>query len=176
MENRKYEKHGLSGTRIYLIWADMKARCINSNNPEYKNYGGRGITYDPRWEYFINFYEEMNSSYSDTLTLDRINPNGNYCKDNCRWITKGAQGRNQRMRVTNKSGYTGVYLKIDRRNKIYKYWTSMWYEDGGKIKYKYFSIKKYGYSKAYNMAVKFRENKIKELILKGYEYTDFHGK
>lgn len=96
-------KHGMYGTRFYNIWQGMKQRCRDSNVREYKYYGGRGITYQDSWEEFENFKEEMYESYQkhfeehdgDT-TLDRINTDGNYCKENCRWITNLEQQGNKR--------------------------------------------------------------------------------
>lgn len=82
--------------REYHSWNCMKNRCNNSNLKEYKNYGGRGITYDPKWETFEGFYEDMGERPENT-SLDRIDVNGNYCKENCRWATKEEQQRNQRV-------------------------------------------------------------------------------
>ena len=78
--------HGMSRTRIYKIWEDMKKRCDNKANKYYKNYWGRGITYDIKWKDFEGFYKDMKDSYEDNLTLDRIDNNGNYYKDNCQWV------------------------------------------------------------------------------------------
>jgi len=80
--------HGMSNTRIYKIWEDMKKRCDNPSTKCYKNYGGRGITYDPKWAKFEFFYNEMKDGYSDDLTLDRIDINKGYYKENCQWVTK----------------------------------------------------------------------------------------
>ncbi len=80
--------HGMSYTRIYKIWEDMKKRCDNTNNKYYHNYGGRGIIYDPEWKTFEGFYEDMQYGYQDDLTIDRKKSNLNYTKDNCQWITK----------------------------------------------------------------------------------------
>lgn len=63
---------------------------------KYKIYGGRGITYHNDWCLFKNFYHDMISNYKDNLTLDRIDNNGNYCKENCRWITMKENCRNKR--------------------------------------------------------------------------------
>lgn len=89
--------HGMYGTRIYKIWEGMKSRCDNPNNSRYKNYGGRGITYCKEWEDFCNFEEwALSNGYEDNLTLDRIDVNGNYEPDNCRWITNKEQQNNKR--------------------------------------------------------------------------------
>lgn len=83
--------------RLHNIYYKMKQRCDNPNNTDYKNYGGRGITYCQDWRDFQFFSDwAITHGYSDTLTLDRINVNGNYCPDNCRWITIEQQQRNRR--------------------------------------------------------------------------------
>ncbi|PZM86336.1 hypothetical protein DLH72_01205 [Candidatus Gracilibacteria bacterium] len=87
-------KHGLTKTKIWYIWCSMKGRCNNPNNKDYKRYGGRGIKYDKKWEDFLGFYSDMGETYKDGLELDRIDNNGNYCKENCRWTTRKTQNRN----------------------------------------------------------------------------------
>lgn len=93
---KRSTKHGLSYSRIHRIWKAMKERCTNPNNSHFKHYGSRGISYDPKWEDFRNFYEDMKEGYSDKLTIDRIDVDGNYCKSNCRWATNSQQQLNKR--------------------------------------------------------------------------------
>ena len=89
--------HGMSGTRFYTEWVDMKNRCYNENNVGYHIYGGAGITVCDRWKNsFENFYEDMHQGYRDDLTIDRIDPTKGYSKDNCRWATYAEQNRNKR--------------------------------------------------------------------------------
>ena len=91
--------HGKSDTRIYSVWAHMKSRCSNPNDSGYKRYGGRGISVCPEWSSFNKFYRDMKEGYSDALTIDRIDNNGNYCKANCKWSSKEQQSRNTRRNV-----------------------------------------------------------------------------
>ena len=87
-----YAKHGHNRpgrmSPTYRSWQKMKDRCSNPNNNRYARYGGRGITYDPKWETFEGFLEDMGEKPSKDYSIDRIDNNGNYCKDNCQWITK----------------------------------------------------------------------------------------
>ena len=66
----------------------MKTRCTNTNVPNYDRYGGRGITYNPKWETFGGFWEDMEEGYSDEYEIDRIDVDKGYYKENCQWITK----------------------------------------------------------------------------------------
>lgn len=94
----KYSKHHLSGTRLYDCWRCMKRRCYEKSRHNYKDYGGRGITVCDEWlKDFKNFADwALLNGYSDELTLDRINVNGNYEPSNCRWATNKDQQRNKR--------------------------------------------------------------------------------
>lgn len=96
----KLEWHGMYGTRLSNIWKGMLQRCFNENSPVYDRYGGRGITVCEEWLTFSNFYKwAEHNGYSDSLSLDRINNNGNYCPQNCRWADDETQGNNKRNNV-----------------------------------------------------------------------------
>ena len=95
---KKSLKHGMSGTKTYESWASMKARCLNPNHKNYKNYGGRGIVICECWlgkNGFQNFFNEMGEKPKG-LSIDRIDNNKGYCKSNCRYATQKQQLNNIR--------------------------------------------------------------------------------
>lgn len=91
-------KHGYTGTRIYRIWKNMKTRCYNQNSPQFKYWGARGISICDEWKNsFESFMKwSMDHGYSDELTIDRINNDGNYQPSNCRWTDYSTQNKNRR--------------------------------------------------------------------------------
>ena len=94
MLSKKNKTHGMRRTKIYNTWSLMKARCLNKNSPNYRYYGGRGITICAKWLTFENFYKDM-GNVPKGKSLDRKNNNKGYCKSNCKWSTPKEQANNR---------------------------------------------------------------------------------
>lgn len=88
---------GVSSHPLYRIWQDMKSRCRTPSHHRYKDYGGRGITVDPRWDDFWVFVADMGPRPNDVRhVMDRIDNDGSYTPENCRWTTYSVSAINRR--------------------------------------------------------------------------------
>jgi hypothetical protein len=88
-------RHGMTGTKLYDSWKGMRARCSNPSHISYKNYGGRGISVCNEWQDFENFYADMGDR-PEGATLERIDNDKGYSKDNCKWASWSENNRNRR--------------------------------------------------------------------------------
>lgn|SRR4030043_432122 len=119
---KKYiTKHGLSKSPIYKVWHAMMQRCYNPNCKGYKNYGGRGITISDRWKNFDNFYNDFGKykpKHNIKLSIDRIDNNGNYSKENCRFADIKTQLNNTSRNIL--LTYGDITKTLTQWNEIYK--------------------------------------------------------
>lgn len=109
--------HGATNTPLYRTWSGIRTRCLNPRSQHYKNYGGRGITIDDRWQGangFANFAADMGPKPGPGYSIDRKDNDGNYEPDNCRWATGTEQSNNQR---------SNVRVTIDGETKTLMQWT-----------------------------------------------------
>ena len=89
--------HGMTNTRLYTVWVSMKARCLNTKNKRYEQYGGRGIKICEDWKSFEPFRDwALENGYNDNLSIERIDVDGNYDPQNCKWIPMSDQAKNTR--------------------------------------------------------------------------------
>ena len=107
-------RHGKSKTRLYHIWAHMIQRCEDPKSNRFHLYGGRGVSVCKEWrEDFMNFYSwAIQNGYTDTLSIDRIDVDGNYEPSNCRWATMSEQNKNRRPFIHKKNRDSEQEVKL----------------------------------------------------------------
>lgn len=141
-------KHNQFGTRLYNIWGKMNSRCNCKSATQYPRYGGRGIKVCEEWRKFIPFYEwSMANGYRDDLSIDRIDVNGNYCPENCRWVTWKQQANNRR---------NTRYLTYNGKTMCVKDWETETGINSVTIKHR---IDKFGWSVERALTEKVRDKK-----------------
>ncbi len=106
--------------KLYNVWRSMKDRCDNPKNKAFASYGGRGISYDVKWQDFNIFLAEMEPRPTG-MELDRIDNDSSYCKQNCRWTTRQVQLINQRLSSRNTSGIKGVTWNSSNKKNVTAY-------------------------------------------------------
>lgn len=122
--------------RLYNIWRGIKKRCTLPSDKDYKNYGGRGIQICNEWlNSYIAFHDwAINNGYSEELTIDRIDYDGNYEPSNCRWVTMKEQNNNKR---------SNVFFTYNGKTKSMSKWCDEFGVSYEKIKNKYETLKKH---------------------------------
>jgi len=130
LAREKGTKHGMFGTKFYYTWRGIKQRCNDTKQKYFKDYGGRGITYDPRWNDFLEFKKDMYQSYvfakkeyrkvlskNNPLSIERKDVNDNYYKENCCWIPMSEQHGNTRTNRLFEAISPNGIKKISRNQK-----------------------------------------------------------
>lgn len=143
------KKHGMYNTREYHTWEAIIQRCKNPNNPRYSDYGGRGITICERWKDFKNFFEDMGVAPAKS-SIDRIDNNGPYSPENCRWANMQTQQRNLR---------SNVMIELNGETKCMAAWCEILSFPREKARWRL----KNGWSPAEAFGLKFRPHRQKSI-------------
>lgn len=164
--------HGWSYHKIYYSWYDMVSRCHNDSDTGYYLYGAKGISVCDRWRISVeNFIEDMFDSWYEGATIERLDFNGNYTPENCEWVTKHQQCKNQGLRNDNSTGFKGVSKVNSHRCPHYM---ASWLDLDGKQCNKSFSISKYGEDEARMLAIEYRIKQMLLLNQQGAGYSESH--
>lgn len=113
--NKNHLKHGMRNTRLYTIWRSMRQRCSNPKCANYHNYGGKGVKVCPEWDSnFAHFYMwAIENGYSENLSIDRINSDGDYEPGNCRWVSYKEQNNNR---------HSNIFIEFDGQRHTIAEW------------------------------------------------------
>jgi len=171
----KYKTHGWSGTAEHRAWKRVKGRVCNPNNPDYETYSVLGM--EEEWkEDFMSFLSDIGElpSKTDKWSVGRIDNTRGYFKGNIRWELDSQQAKNKGMYKSNKTGETGVHWWISKGGVTYC--VATWSRVDGKPRSKRWNVRKYGLMESFANAVKYRRERIAELIANGQPYTEHHGK
>lgn len=169
--------HQMSGTKEYRAWRAMQNRCYNENSEDFHRYNSRGITVCDEWlASFENFYSDMGDApvTGERWSVGRIDNDLGYSHSNCQWEVDVQQARNKAMFSNNVSGITGVHERT-RSDNGKSYFVACWHHNGKKHS-REFSVNKYGYVRAKELAIATRESAIRQINSEtGMKYSDKHG-
>lgn len=120
--------HGMDGTPLQNVWFSMRQRCRDTNLPSYHRYGGRGITVCDEWKTNFSAFHSwaISAGYAPGLSIDRIDNDGNYCPENCRWATRAEQANNRR---------SNSYLSVHGICKTIAQWSKLAGVDQSMMRY-----------------------------------------
>ena len=163
--------HRMSGTSEYVAWLKIKQRVFDENDKNFKVYSLLGMADEFRYD-FMAFYNHIGPKPKDgKWSVDRIDNTKGYVRGNIQWADDFTQARNRRKKITNTSGFTGVYWRT-KRGHTYAIADC---SDDVRVE-KCFSVNKYGLLPAFAMACAYRERMIEQLNEKGAGYAANHGK